>query len=111
MNGTNGSVNNAVLLTEIRDVRDKVMETNTSIARMEGADKEFKKAYSVRCAGVDRTHVDLDERVKLIERRWLPVLTTLRAKLIFIPTVILFILASLSHIIRIVSWMATKMVP
>lgn len=97
----NGSVNNAVLLNEIQHVRTEVTDINTRLGRIEGTCK-------THCAGVNGKVEDLDERLQIIERRWLPVLTSIRAKLIFIPTAFLFVLASLSHIIRIAVWVMTQ---
>lgn len=106
MNATkvNGSVDNAALLNEIQHVRTEVTDINTRLGRIEGTCK-------THCAGVNGKVRDIDDRLKLIERRWLPVLTSIRAKLIFIPTAFLFVLASISYVIKIAAWVVAQIGP
>jgi hypothetical protein len=113
---SNGSVNNRALLDEIRSVRTGVDDLRDRLGRMEGSFATFADNCSGHRAGVDRDLRALEERrdVKLledrmteIERRWLPVLTSLRAKLIFIPSVVLFVLAAGVHLWRVLGWIAS----
>ena len=97
----NGSLNNAELLKAILDIKDGMADLRGDLSKMNGT-------FTEKCAGVEKDVMCLDERLKLIERRWLPVLTSIRAKLIFIPTAILFVLASISYVVKIATWLLVK---
>jgi len=105
----NGSVNNAALLTEIGHVRTEVREVRREIREaVRDKNHEFEKTCKAYRAGVDLQVQDHEERLHIIERRWLPVLTSIRAKLIFFPAAVLFILASLSHLWSLLQWCTVK---